>query len=66
MSCRPQVRTELSLEHYHHHQFDSASKMSQQELDESHGAAPEIALLVAQSLTAVGKHEDSLRCFAII
>jgi hypothetical protein len=40
--------------------------MSQQELDESHGAAPEIALLVAQSLTAVGKHEDSLRCFAII
>jgi hypothetical protein len=33
--------------------------MSQQELDESHGAAPEIALLVAQSLTAVGKYEDS-------
>jgi len=40
--------------------------MSQQALDESHGAAPEIALLVAQSLTAVGKHEDSFRCFAII
>ncbi len=40
--------------------------MSQQALDESRGAAPEIALLIAQSLTAVGNYEDSLRCFAII
>ena len=33
--------------------------MSQQALQESHGTAPEIQLLVAQSLTAVGRYEES-------
>lgn len=41
--------------------------MSQTAMDESKGKAPEIALLVAQSLTAVGRYEDAateLRAFS--
>jgi hypothetical protein len=34
-------------------------KTSQQALVESNGKAPEIELLVAQSLTAVGRYEES-------
>jgi hypothetical protein len=33
--------------------------MSQEALVSSHGKAPEIQLLVAQSLTAVGRYEDA-------
>lgn len=33
--------------------------MSQEALAASNGKAPEIALLVAQSLTAVGRYEDA-------
>jgi len=54
-----QIHWTLAKAYYHHQQFDSALKMSQQALDESHGAAPEIELLVAQSFTAVGKYEES-------
>lgn len=54
-----QTHWTLAKAYYHHQQFDSALKMSQQALDESHGAAPEIELLVAQSFTAVGKYEES-------
>jgi tetratricopeptide (TPR) repeat protein len=54
-----QTHWTLAKAYYHHQQFDSALKMSQQALDESHGAAPEIELLVAQSFTAIGKYEES-------
>jgi tetratricopeptide (TPR) repeat protein len=54
-----QTHWTLAKAYYHHQQFDSALKMSQQALAESHGAAPEIELLVAQSFTAVGKYEES-------
>jgi Flp pilus assembly protein TadD len=49
----------LSKAYYHHGQFDEALKTSQLALTESKGKAPEIELLVAQSLTAVGRYEDS-------
>jgi tetratricopeptide (TPR) repeat protein len=49
----------LAKAYYHHAQYDDALKQSQEALAESHGAAPEVSLLVAQSLTAVGRYEDS-------
>jgi Flp pilus assembly protein TadD len=51
----------LAKAYYHHAQFGEALKTSQQALSESKGKAPEIELLVAQSLTAVGRYEDSAR-----
>jgi tetratricopeptide (TPR) repeat protein len=54
-----QTHWTLAKAYYHHEQFDLALKTSQQALEESHGAAPDIQLLVAQSLTAVGRYEDS-------
>ncbi len=49
----------LAKAYYYHKQYDEALKTSQQALVESHGKAPEIELLVAQSLSAVGRYEDS-------
>jgi tetratricopeptide (TPR) repeat protein len=49
----------LAKAYYHHEQYDQALKTSQQALAESSGKAPQIELLVAQSLTATGKYEDS-------
>jgi len=49
----------LAKAYYYHKQYDEALKTSQKALLESHGKAPEIELLVAQSLTAVGRYEDS-------
>jgi len=44
----------LAKAYYYHKQYEEALKTSQQALAEAHGKAPEIELLVAQSLTAVG------------
>jgi Flp pilus assembly protein TadD len=49
----------LGRAYYHHQQYDQALKASQLALTESNGKAPQIELLVAQSLTAVGKYEDA-------
>lgn len=49
----------LAKAYYYHKQYEEALKTSRQALVESHGKAPEIELLVAQSLTAVGRYEDS-------
>jgi tetratricopeptide (TPR) repeat protein len=49
----------LARAYYHNAQYDDALKESQQALDGSHGAAPDIELLLAQSLTAVGRYEDA-------
>jgi tetratricopeptide (TPR) repeat protein len=54
-----EARWALSKAYYHHGQFEEALKTSQQALADSKGKAPEIELLVAQSLTAVGRYEDS-------
>jgi Flp pilus assembly protein TadD len=56
----------LGRSYYHRQQYDKALTTSQLALTESNGKAPQIELLVAQSLTAVGKYEDaaqSLRDF---
>lgn len=51
----------LAKAYYYHKQYDAALETSQQALVESHGKSSEIELLVAQSLTAVGRYEDSAR-----
>src|SRR5579863_7420 len=49
----------LGKAYYYNGRYDDALKASQQALAESKGKAPEIEMLVAQSLTAVGRYEDS-------
>lgn len=49
----------LGKSYYHLQQYDQALKSSQLAWTESNGKAPQIELLVAQSLTAVGKYEDA-------
>ncbi len=49
----------LGKAYYYHEQYNEALKASQLALTESAGKAPQIELLVAQSLTAVGRYEDS-------
>jgi len=49
----------LGKAYYHRAQYDQALKMSQLASTESNGKAPQIELLVAQALTAVGKYEDA-------
>lgn len=49
----------LAKAYYYHKQYDEALKTSQQAVQESNGKSPEIELLVAQSLSAVGLYEDS-------
>jgi tetratricopeptide (TPR) repeat protein len=49
----------LGNTYYHRQQYDQALKTSQLAWTESNGKAPQIELLVAQSLTAVGKYEDA-------
>ena len=49
----------LGQAYYHRQQYDQALTTSQLALTESKGKAPEIELLVAQALTAVGKYEDA-------
>lgn len=54
-----EARWTLARALYHSAQYDEALKMSQDALQGSRGKAPEIALLVAQSFTAVGRYEDA-------
>jgi Flp pilus assembly protein TadD len=49
----------LAKAYYQHEQYEDALRASQFGLAESKGKAPEIALLVAQSLTAVGRYDDA-------
>ena len=56
-----ETRWVLAKTYYQHEQYEDALKRSQEALAESHGKAPEIALLVAQSLTAVGQYENAAR-----
>jgi tetratricopeptide (TPR) repeat protein len=49
----------LAKAYYYNKRYDEALKTSQEALVESHGKAPEIELLVAQSLSVVGRYEDS-------
>ena len=51
----------LAKTDYHLKRYDDALKLSEESLQKSNGKAPEIALLVAQSLTAVGRYEEAAR-----
>lgn len=53
------TRWALAQSYYHRERYDDALRMSQQALAQSKGIEPQIALLVAQSLTAVGRYEDA-------
>jgi len=60
------TRWALAKTYYQQAHYDEALQMSELALTASNGKAPEIQLLVAQSLTAVGRYEDaaqSLRDF---
>ena len=54
-----ETRWALAKSYYQHQQYPEALNMSQEALARSNGNAPAIALLVAQSLTAVGRYEDA-------
>ncbi len=54
-----ETRRTLAKAYYQHQQYEEALKTSQEALAASNGKAPEIELLMAQSLTAVGRYEDS-------
>jgi tetratricopeptide (TPR) repeat protein len=54
-----ETRWTLAKAYYQHARYGEALKMSQEALAGSNGRAPEIGMLVAQSLTAVGRYEDA-------
>ncbi len=54
-----ETRWTLARACYYQRQYERALKESQGALAASEGRAPEIELLVAQSLTSVGRYEDS-------
>ena len=53
------TRSALAKAYYQQARYDQALKMSQDALSSSNGKAPAIELLVAQSLTAMGRYEDA-------
>lgn len=55
------TRWTLAKSYYQSEQYPEALDMSQEALARSNGSAPGIALLVAQSLTAVGRYEDAAK-----
>lgn len=55
------TRWALAKAYYQQARYEQALEMSQGALADSKGKAPEIELLVAQSLTAVGRYEDAAR-----
>jgi tetratricopeptide (TPR) repeat protein len=54
-----QTRWTLAKAYYHQGRYDEALQSSQNALDDSRGKAPQIALLVAQALTAVGRYDEA-------
>jgi Flp pilus assembly protein TadD len=53
------TRSALARAYYQQARYDQALQMSQDAWSSAKGKAPEIELLVAQSLTAVGRYEDA-------
>jgi len=54
-----QTRWTLAKAYYRRARYEEALQTSQDALASSRGKAPEIALLVAQALTAVGRYDDA-------
>jgi tetratricopeptide (TPR) repeat protein len=52
-------RWTLAQAYYQQARYDQALEMSRAALSSAHGKAPQIQLLVAQCLTAVGRYEDA-------
>lgn len=53
------TRWALAKAYYHQEHYDQALQMSEGALSASNGKAPEIELLVAQSLSALGRYDDA-------
>jgi tetratricopeptide (TPR) repeat protein len=51
----------LAKAYYFHEQYEQALKMSEHAHTTTHGSNPQVELLLAQCLTAVGRYEDSAR-----
>jgi tetratricopeptide (TPR) repeat protein len=49
----------LAKSYYFHEQYGQALKMAEQAHTTSHGSSPQVELILAQCLTAVGRYEDS-------
>ena len=49
----------LAQSYYHSRRYEEALRVSQQAQAESNGLVPQVDLLVAEALTAVGRYEDS-------
>jgi Tfp pilus assembly protein PilF len=60
-----ETRWTLGKAYYQEARYEEALEMSQEALAESNGKAPEIGLLVAQSLTAVGRYEDAAQMLRV-
>jgi TolA-binding protein len=56
-----ETRWSLGESYYHNQRYEDALKVSQTTEADSSGQAPQLALLVARSLTAVGRYEDSAK-----
>ena len=54
-----ETRWTLAQSYYRSKRYEEALKVSQQAQTESNGQAPQVDLLVAEALTAVGRYEDS-------
>ena len=51
----------LAESYYHSERYDEALKISQQAQAESNGQVPQVELLLAKALVAVGRYEDSAK-----
>jgi tetratricopeptide (TPR) repeat protein len=51
----------LAKAYYAEGQYDRAVKVVEQAHAKSHGSSPQVELLLAQCLTAVGRYEDTAR-----
>jgi len=56
-----ETRWALAKAYYQHARYDEAVRMAEGALAGSNGKEPEVVLLVAQSLTAVGEYDDAAR-----
>jgi Tfp pilus assembly protein PilF len=54
-----EIKWTLGKAYYYHQQYDEALKMTEQARAEGQSAAPEIEMLYAQCLTAVGRYDDA-------
>jgi uncharacterized protein HemY len=56
-----ETRWSLGESYYQNQRYEDALKVSEPTEADSHGQAPQLALLVARALTAVGRYEDSAK-----